>query len=180
MRHMRWLGHVQQAAELRATLPTPKQLLLETAAEKGVSSWLSAIPALNKSDFRDAVCIHYGLSLDGESCVCVCGPAMTIGHALTCPAGGYPTARHNEIRDVLADTIGKVLPDVEVESVLLPFEGKTLPCRTAYRSLEARLDIRAQGFWMRQQHASFDVRNRPKATLQSRTDTLRQLKTHEQ
>ena len=95
--------------------------------------------------------------------------------------GGYPIARHNEIRDILSEAIRKILPDVEKEPLLKPFEGETLPHRTANRSLEARLDIRARGFWNRQQDAFFDVRvTHPKASLLSRTDVLRQLKTHEQ
>ena len=41
-------------------------LLILTAGEKGVSSWLTADPVtsngtiLNKSDFRDAACLRYG------------------------------------------------------------------------------------------------------------------------
>ena len=169
-------------------LPPAQQLLLETAGEKGVSNWLSSMPSfitpssiLNKSDFRDAVCIRYGLSLEGVSSSCICGQDMTIDHAMSCPAGGYPIARHNEIRDILSEAIREILPDVEKEPLLKPFEGETLPHRTANRSLEARLDIRARGFWTRQQDAFFDVRvTHPKASLLSRTDVLRQLKTHEQ
>ena len=178
----------ERVAQLRPMLPPAQQLLLETAGEKGVSNWLSSMPSfitpssiLNKSDFRDAVCIRYGLSLEGVSSSCICGQDMTIDHAMSCPAGGYPIARHNEIRDILSEAIREILPDVEKEPLLKPFEGETLPHRTANRSLEARLDIRARGFWTRQQDAFFDVRvTHPKASLLSRTDVLRQLKTHEQ
>ena len=71
---------------------------------------------------------------------------MTTDHALTCPCGGYPIARHNEVRNILADTIREVLPDVELEPVLLPYDGEDLNGCTANRSQEARLDIRARGF----------------------------------
>eukprot|EP00117_Sycon_ciliatum_P003910 scpid25035/ scgid2046/ len=175
-------------AELWPMLPPAQQVLLEMAGKKGVSNWLSSMPSFvmpgsipNKSDFRDAVCIRYGLSLEGVSSSCICGQDMTIDHAMSCPAGGYPIARHNEIRDILSEAIREILPDVEKEPLLKPFEGETLPHRTANRSLEARLDIRARGFWTRQQDAFFDVRvTHPKASLLSRTDVLRQLKTHEQ
>ena len=65
-------------------------------------------------------------------------------HAFTCPCGGYPTARHDTLRDFLANVLTEVLPDVETEPVLLPHEGEDLPGRTANRSREARLDIRAR------------------------------------
>ena len=63
-----------------------------------------------------------------------------------------------------ADTLQSIAHDVEIEPVLLPFEGENLPGRTANRSTAARLDIRARSFWTRQQDAFFDVRvTNPKA-----------------
>ena len=70
-----------------------------------------------------------------------------------CPCGGYPTARHNEVRDLLAAVVGEVFPNVEVEPQLLPLEGECLVGRTVNRAPDARLDIRARGFWTRQQYA---------------------------
>ena len=63
--------------------------------------------------------------------MCVCGAAMTVDHALTCRSGGYPTARHNEIRDVIADVLRDVVRDVEVEPSLLPYSNEDLSGRTA-------------------------------------------------
>lgn len=136
---------------------------------------------LNKSDFRDAVCLRYGYDLDGLSSQCVCGEDMSPDHALACPCGGYPTARHDEIRDILADALQSVVKDVEVEPVLLPFQGEDLPWKTANRSKEARADIRARSFWTRQQDAFFDVRvTHPKSCLQSRTAIQDHLASHEE
>ena len=100
---------------------------------------------------------------------CVCGDALTTSHAFTCPAGGYPRARHDEIWDLLADVLCEAgLKDVETEPSL-PFEGEDLPGKSANRSAEARLDIKARGFWSRQQDAFFDVRiTHPKASVQCR------------
>ena len=67
---------------------------------------LSNGTVLNKSDFRDAMCLRFGFPLDGMSSTCVCGNAMTVDHALTCPCGGYIIARHNEVRDCIAETAG--------------------------------------------------------------------------
>ena len=106
---------------------------------------------------------------------------MSIDHAFTCPCGGYTIARHNELRDILADAIAEVVKDVDTEPMLLPYEGENLPGRSAIRAQEARLDIRARGFWSRQQDAFFDVRvTHPKATVLSRSEVLSQLKHHEQ
>ena len=88
-------------------------------------------------------------------CVCVCGTDMTLDHACTCPCGGYPAARHDEICDVIADVMHDALRDVEVEPQLLPVEDEELSGRTTNRSTEARLDIRARGFWTRQQDSFF-------------------------
>ena len=163
-----------------------QQFLLSIAAEKGVSSWLTAEPSfsngtvLNKSDFKDALCLRYGFSLDGLATACVCGADLTVDHALTCPSGGYPTARHNEVRDFLADVLRSVCADVEVEPQLLCYNDETLAGRTANRSSEARLDIRARGFWSRQQEAFFDIRvTHPKADLLSVTKAKEHLAANE-
>ena len=183
-------GRHSQLTELARSLKDHvsghQQFLLDTASQKGVSSWLTADPsrdrgsALNKSDFRDAVCLRYGLQLDGLPTSCVCGEDMTVDHALTCPSGGYPTARHNEVRDLLANVMKDVLQDVEVEPKLLPYQGEDLEGKTANRANEARLDIRAKGFWTRQQEAFFDIRvTHPKANLLSSSQVLSQLRSHE-
>lgn len=105
---------------------------------------------------------------------------MTTHHALTCATGGYPTARHDEIRDTIAVILSELLPDVETEPMLQPLAGEALPGKSANRQAEARLDIRARGFWSRQQDAYFDVRVTDLGpSLLSRSDILSHLQTHE-
>ena len=97
-------------------------------------------------------------------------------HAMTCLGGGYPTARHNEIRDVIAGVLWEVVHDVDIEPKLLPYADEDLTGKTTNRSAEARLDIRARGFWTRQQEAFIDIRvNHPKDSPLSDSDVLRQL-----
>ena len=80
-------------------------------------------------------------------------------HALTCNRGGFSFLRHNEIRDLSAKLLTEVCPNVGIEPGLQPLSGETLVMRTANRQDEARLDIRAQGFWGERWHdAFFDVR----------------------
>ena len=105
---------------------------------------------------------------------------MTLDHAFACPAGGYPSARHNEIRDLMANVMREVLPDVEIEPKLLPFQDEDLGGRTANRSYYARLDIRARGFWTRQQDAFFDIRvTHPKANSLSVSQVSNHLSSYE-
>ena len=136
---------------------------MDTAGEKGVSSWLMADPltkcgtVLNKSDFRNVVCLRHDVAIHGLSTSCVCQAEMTVDHLFVCPAGGYPSARHNERRDLTANVMQEALPDVEIEPRLLPFQDEDLGGRTANRSCNARLDIRARGFWTQQQDAFLDI-----------------------
>lgn len=177
----------QAQVDIRCDLSPGQRFLIDIAGEKGMSSWLTVSPSynhgtiLNKGDFRDALCLRYDRQLLDIPASCVCGSDLTTAHAFTCPTGGYPTARHNEIRDLVADIIREAgISDVEIEPRLLPCEGEHLAGRTVNRSPEARLDVRARGFWSRQQDAFFDVRiTHPAASLLSRSGVLSQLKTHE-
>ena len=175
----------EAAATLRPSLPIPQQLLVEVAGEKGVSSWLTSTPMthqkdtiLNKREFRDGLALRYGLSPDDTPTPsnCVCGSEFTITHMQTRPTGGYPTARHNQIQDFLSEVLTEVLEDVEQELALLPLSGEDLPGATTNRADAARADIRARGFWTRQQNAFFDVRvTHPKASLLSCREVRSQL-----
>ena len=79
-------------------------------------------------------------------------------HAMTCPMHGFPTVRHNELRDLTASLLTEVCHNVATEPRLQPLSGESLAYRSAITSNEARLDIRATGFWTAAQDAYFDVR----------------------
>ena len=90
-------------------------------------------------------------------------------------------ARHNEVRDCIAEIAGTTFSDVEVEPVLLPFENESLRYKSANRSTEARLDNKLRGFWTRQQEAFFDIRvTHPKAELLTLSEIQAQLVRNEQ
>ena len=77
---------------------------------------------------------------------------------MSCHKGGLPTLRHNEIHDLAAELLGEVCHNISVELGLQALDGEHIrPC-TTNREDEARLDIRANGFWSRGQEAFFDVR----------------------
>jgi len=175
------------ADEIRPSLSHEQQLLVAVAGEKGVSSWLSTPPTfehntvLSKSDFKDAISLRYGLPLADLPTKCVCGKDNTPYHAQTCASGGYRAARHDHIRDLLGEIVAEVCSDTELEPHLQPLSGESLDVgRTANLEDGARVDIRARGFWTRQQNAFFDVRvTHPKASLLSCSEVSSQLRTHE-
>ena len=72
--------------------------------------------------------------------------------------GGFPTIRHNELRDVTASLLTEVCHDVATEPHLQPLSGESMTLRSAITDDGARLDIRARGFWAAAQDAYFDVR----------------------
>ena len=157
-----------QSAEvrrLRPLLSQEHQKLLEIASEKGSSSWLVALPmechgfSLHKGAFRDALSLRYGWQPSNLPSKCVCGKSFNVDHALNCSKGGFPTIRHDEIRDFTAKLLTEVCHDVCVEPPLQTLSGEHLPHATANRENNARLDVKARGFWgTPHQCAFFDVR----------------------
>ena len=77
---------------------------------------------------------------------------------MSCKKGRIVSIRHNDLRDITARIVSEVCKDTEIEPKLLPSFGEELHGRTTNRSNEARLDIRARGFWEKGQQAFFDVR----------------------
>ena len=145
-------------------LPPPQQRLLACTREKGASSWLSALPIgehrffLHKGDFRDALCLRYGWQISNLPLHCVCGDPLSVDHAMCCHKGGFPTLRHNEIRDMSANLLREVCPNTCTKPGLQPLNSETFQLRTANTDNEARVDIRAEGFWTSAQVAFFDIR----------------------
>ena len=77
---------------------------------------------------------------------CSCGRTMSVDHALSCPVGGYPSIRHNEVRDFTASLLSNVCHNVNVEPHLQSLDGEVLSLRSANTEVGARLDISANGF----------------------------------
>ena len=155
----------EAADKLREMLSTESQRALEVATDCGASHWLSVLPleshgfALHKSAFRDALCLRYCWQPPNLPNRCACGQDFSVNHALTCPTGGFPSLRHNEICDLTAGLLREVCHDVQTEPYLQPLSGETLAGRTANTAPEARLDVSAAGLWGdRFSRAFFDVR----------------------
>ena len=78
---------------------------------------------------------------------CACGTKFSIEHALSCPRGGFPSIRHNEIRDLTANLLTEVCNDVCIEPDLQPLSGEVLSGSSSNTQDGARLDIAVNGFW---------------------------------
>ena len=77
---------------------------------------------------------------------------------LSCPYGGFPTIRHNKVRDITAHLLSDVCQGVGIEPLLQSITTEQISHRTANIEDGARLDIKAHGFWENnRQCAYFDV-----------------------
>ena len=118
----------------------------------GASSWLSAFPlkeqgfALNKSEFQDAINLRYDKTLKNLPSKCVCEKPFTLTHAMNCQRGGFVINRHDKIRNFEANLLNQVCTDVQIEPPLQPTNGHSFT-RSANTQRDARLDVRAKGFW---------------------------------
>ena len=164
VRNLNRLRQAQQANNVKDQLPESLKRQADLASEKGASSWLSVLPIgehgfyLHKGEFRDALHLRYNWQLHSTLRTCNCGTQFTVDHAMVCHMGGFPTIRHNEIRDMTASLLTEVCHNVATEPTLQPLSGETLSARSANSNDNARLDIRARGFWNNHQDAFFDVR----------------------
>ena len=73
--------------------------------------------------------------------------SFTVDHAFTCPHSGFPTLRHNEIRDITAQLMSEVRPNVATELTLQPVTNERFFHLSANTESGAHHDVRAQGFW---------------------------------
>ena len=108
----------KDADALKPRLSKVKQMAMEQASEKGASSWLTTIPMLrysynlNKQAFRDALCLRFVWTSTRLLQHCSCGHPFSVDHALSCPKGAMPSVWHNSIRDITAELLTEVCPNV--------------------------------------------------------------------
>ena len=179
---------IERAKHLREVLTPSLQHSFDLAGERGASVWLSALPieangfALHMSAFRDALCLRYGWALRDLPSRCVCGNEGTVDHLLSCPNGGFPSIRHNELRDITATLLSEVCNNVTIEPGLQPLTGESLTHASSNTAPEARLDVAANGVWgSRFERAFFDVRVfNPYASSNNRQSLPATYKRHEE
>ena len=104
------------------------------------------------------MCLRYGWQLQSVPHTCSYGNRFTVDHAITCPKGGFPTIRHNEVRDITANILTEVSHSVTTEPHLQPVDREVFHHQSANREDNVWVDISARGFWSPSQVAFFDVR----------------------
>ena len=165
IKQQRGRSTMEEANELRARLPGSTRKAMDLASERGASNWLTSLPiqefgfCLHKRAFADALALRYGWQPSSTPMHCVCGSSFTVQHVLSCPKGGYPTIRHNELRDITASLLTEVCHDVRIEPDLQPLTGENFAYESANSTDGARLDIAVNGFWGGRYEKSYlDVR----------------------
>jgi len=122
----------------------------EAASEHDASCWLTTLP-ITEHGFAllkgDTLFLRFGWQPVNLPQTCVCRKAFSVEHAFTCPCGGFPSIRHNEMQDFTASLLSEVCSDVGVEPALHPLDCEPLWHATANREDGACLD--AVDFWGR-------------------------------
>ena len=157
-------GNINKLEEIRSRLSEQEKRTNTANQEVGSYNWLTVLPLseqhyyLNKEEFRDALRLRYNWNIPRLPATCACNLKFSVDHALSCKKGGFITLRHNEIRDITASVLNEVCKDVELEPLLIPLNGETFKNKSSIKGDEARLDISANGFWIRGQKAFLDIR----------------------
>ena len=100
-----------------------------------------------KTEFCDGIALRYVWDPVKKPSLCACKEIFTAKHALHCPKEGYTHLRHNELRDSVANILRDVCHDVEIETHLQPLQGETFALKSTTPDDDAKLDIKANGFW---------------------------------
>ena len=149
---------------LKAEFPEDLAFAVKLAQEKGASCWLNVLPiqehgfTLHKSDFRDAIALRYGWNPQDLPSKCACGKNFSVDHALSCAKSGFPTIRHNELRNLTATLLTEPCTNVTVEPPLQKLNGETFSGSSVNRNDGARVDIAADNFWGDYQRVFLDVK----------------------
>ena len=112
---------------------------------------------LHKIAFRDALALRYGFVPANTHTSCACGAAFSVEHALSCPKGGFPSIRHNEIRDY---TFQKSAIMFQWSLIYNPSQVSFPPLsQPTSRMVLDLMYVAADGFWgSRFKRAFFDVK----------------------
>ena len=124
-------GQIREEEALTAALegaPVLHAPQLRRATKTG--AWITVQPStvngteLGAREWRNALFLRYGLEpLDLPTYCDGCQAKFSISHALDCKKGGLVTARHNELRDWVADLAGKVFNPSHVRTDPLIYSG---------------------------------------------------------
>ena len=131
---MRRQGQIRAEEALTAALegaPVLHTRRLQRAAK--TRAWLMVLPStvngteLGPQEWRDALFLRYGLEPPGLPKYCDRYQArLSISHALECKKGGLVTARHNKLRDRVADLASKAFTPSHLRNNPLIYSGQAV------------------------------------------------------
>ena len=165
VQHERCERITQAASTLREEVSPALSKAMDLASQPGASSWLTSLPikehgfCLHKGAFADTMALRYGWAPTKTPTHCACGATFAVDHILSCPRGGFPSLRHNEIRDLTARLLTEVCNDVQIEPELQEITTEAMSGRSANTTNGARLDVAVSGLWGgRRERTLMDVR----------------------
>ena len=145
--------------------PPELQRALLFAKEKMASSVFTTRPLKkygfcfpNKRDFRDLITMRYHREPEGLPRMCPCGKIYSLDHSQICKLGGFIHMRHDGPKELFGELCAEVCYDVKVEPDLLPLTGEKFDHKTAKVAPDVRSDVRARGFFSKEQNAFFEFR----------------------
>ena len=131
---MRHRGEQRAEEALTAALegaPVLQAHQMRRAAKTG--AWLTVLPptvngtGLGAQEWCDALFLRYVLEPPDLPTHCDgCEARFTISHALDCKKGSFVTARHNELREGVADLAGKAFTPAHVRDDPIIYSGRAM------------------------------------------------------
>ena len=95
---------------------------------------------MHKQSFRDALYLRFGWTPTRIASHCPCRHPFSVSHAFSCSKGAIHTLRHNAVRDITAQLLMEVCPNIGVEPQLQLLSGETFQYRTVNTDEHSRLD----------------------------------------
>ena len=84
----------------------------------------------------------YDWQLQNIPSTCICGTDFSPDHAMTCSFGGFPTIRHNELRDFFESVVAEVCHDVAIEALLQLLDGEVFRARSTQPTAQANRRVK--------------------------------------
>jgi len=76
-----------------------------------------------------------------------CDDRFTLQHALSSCKRCFVSLQHNHLRNITSNLLSEVCKDIAVEPVLHDLSGEDFASLSSSVSDEARVDVKARGFW---------------------------------
>ena len=101
---------------------------------------------MGAQEWQDTAFLHYGLEPPDLTKYCNgCNARFSICHTLDCKRGGLVTARHNDLRDGVADLAGKDFNPSHVHNDPLIYQGcavkRTKPSQLGLVTLHTQMTL---------------------------------------